>query len=53
MAAAGYPVQRGNRTGTIIQYSLSGASVHAGVDTRCYIAEFQEIDIAWQTTPQG
>jgi hypothetical protein len=53
MAAAGYPVQGSSRTGTLIQYSLSGASVHAGVDTQCYDAEFKEVDIAWQQNHQG
>lgn len=53
MAAAGHPLQGSNRTTTIIQYALSGASVQAGADTQCYNAEYQEVDIAWQQAHQG
>lgn len=48
MTTAGYPIASTDRTETVIQYSLSGDSVLAGVDTQCYNAEFEQVDIAWQ-----
>ena len=48
MATAGFPIASIDRAGTIIQYSLTGDSVHAGADTQCYAAEFEQVDIAWQ-----
>ncbi|MCP2030354.1 hypothetical protein L1277_000418 [Okibacterium sp. HSC-33S16] len=48
MTAAGYPIASTNRTGTVIQYSLTGESVAAGADAQCYTAEFEQVDISWQ-----
>lgn len=48
MVTAGFPIDFVDRTGTVIQYSLTSDSVFAGADTKCYKAEFEQVDIAWQ-----
>jgi hypothetical protein len=48
MSDAGYPVLGGEQVGYLIMYSTSNEAYTAGVDTQCYVAEFQEVDTAWQ-----
>ena len=48
MAGAGYHVDGGNRTATLISYSIVAAAVDDGTDQLCYDPEYKDIDMTWQ-----
>jgi hypothetical protein len=49
MTTAGYPLEAIDKSGAIITYSNSGASVTSGAEDRCYAQHFSQIDLAWQS----
>ena len=48
MSEAGQPVIGGDKSGTLIDYSTTDAAAISGIDTQCYVAEFQQVDVSWQ-----
>lgn len=52
MAEEGFPVDVVDTAETFIRYVTSNAAVQSGIDARCYTAEYQELDIAWQAANQ-
>lgn len=53
MTAAGYPLGSINTGGEVITYTNSGVAVDSGAEARCYAREFEQVDIAWQSTRSG
>ncbi|MEO8528890.1 MAG: hypothetical protein ABI435_07410 [Pseudolysinimonas sp.] len=52
LAEAGYVVGA-NRSDLILGYSVSDAAVRSGVEGRCYVAEFGQLDMRWQIAQEG
>ena len=47
MTAVGYPPLGVNGAVTVITYSNSNDAVTSGVEGRCYVLEFGQVDAAW------
>lgn len=48
MSEAGFPLAFADMDQTVIEYSTSQASEADGASSRCYLREFEQVDIAWQ-----
>jgi hypothetical protein len=48
LSEAGFPLAFVDLNQTVIQYSTTQAAETDGASPRCYVREFQQIDIAWQ-----
>jgi hypothetical protein len=50
MTEAGYLVSVSDAPGPLISYTSSDAAVDSGVEGACYAAEFDSVDLAWQSS---
>lgn len=52
LGAAGYDMSGFPQDDPILRYSIPGAAVSDGSDERCYIQQFEQVDLAWQIANQ-
>jgi hypothetical protein len=50
MTAAGHPLESVDKSGEVITYKTSGASVTSEAEGRCYAQHFAQHNLAWQST---
>lgn len=52
MAEGGYEIQSVSEVNQVLSFMIPAAAVDSGLDTRCYEAEFRQIDMIWQVSRQ-
>jgi hypothetical protein len=53
MASAGETLTGYDESTPIIQYTVPAADVNSGIEHRCYVTQFGEVDAMWQTEDGG
>ncbi|MHA7278191.1 hypothetical protein ACX80H_00360 [Arthrobacter sp. MDT2-2] len=49
MTAVGHPLEPVDKSGEVITYNTSGASVTSEAEGRCYAQHFAQANLAWQS----